>query len=399
MIEKKIFESYLDMFVNHFIVEEGKKIKGYNLDDVSSLNSGNKVVRLFSGGNLKDIESALKMGKTLNFFIDSKEIDDFIPWWMEPIDKKSIEMYNEYEESTHYDRIYNLTSKFVVLVKNENKFYPIFHEFNYDLARDCNIDLKNSVKMKDGDKLSIYKSFLESKVETFIKEANKNGYGKLHSETSTSSHVVTKTRNETVPTGNYTVKQSYPGSDTYTLQQQTVTKEVKYSEVVNESKSYKYIVQYCWFTPVNEDEEKRFLNVLENQVEISKLAQEYSYLGIFDGKRKKEIINQLGTITEYTRLVIAKACVDRFENYHQDYVTTLNNCISIVTNKINDLNDELQKVAMTAFKKKKEINNEMKDLKAILKKLNRINIKVSEKIEVIDSVFKELNEQLANCLV
>lgn len=133
--------------------------------------------------------------------------------------------------------------------------------------------------------------------------------------------------------------------------------------------------------------------IRKNQLKITGLYQEYRRLGIFDIKRKYEIIQEINNDIEYARWGI---CTDLINNYRDLPKNVLNKLYDItdhLSDLISDLEEYKGKFKKTAFAERRDINNN--GIRKYQKQLNDITA-LEEYIKKISPKFNKLCDEVIN---
>jgi len=216
-----------------------------------------------------------------------------------------------------------------------------------------------------------------------------------HKESTTESFVTTHKETSRVNTGDYIIQKDYsPGSrqSDYLIspEQRTVTKTV--SQTHTERVPMKIMVKGAiWITPENANEENRFNKVVENQHKMEKLCKEYSYLGLMDGAKKKEIAKELTGLLEFSRMVILKAIMDRVE---EPSIASIDEEIKEHEDKISELQAESEKISKTAFGAKSTVKKSINDLKIPLTCLYKKKEECKHRLLQIQKYSNEINNYI-----
>lgn len=156
------------------------------------------------------------------------------------------------------------------------------------------------------------------------------------------------------------------------------------------------ITEYCYFHPIDDEEKNRFLKAAKNFEQIETLEEEFSCLGIFAFKRKKEILETIKNIYYYAYLVVGKACIDRVgKNYYQEALNENDAAFQKKEKEVEQATTALQKVDFTAFKKRQELKFQLKLCNESLNSLKDFKESAPKQISKIALVFEELDRKLA----
>ena len=125
-------------------------------------------------------------------------------------------------------------------------------------------------------------------------------------------------------------------------------------------------------------------------------VEEYSTLGLFNQKRKKEILEAFDNMMNYSKLIVAKAILDRIgSDFYQKDEKLVDKAIDAEQQRLEHHQSSLKNVALTAFKKRKEIQNQIGLCKASLKELNRIKELIPQRVNQLKEVFEETEKRLS----
>lgn len=243
-----------------------------------------------------------------------------------------------YEDHIKYESFF--------LIQHKDKFYPFYNQRRSASSKESHHPFSGAFCSSTGSDLYNFTETLD-KLEKKVLDYQGKGHGTFFfepgSEYTAKSCVGTKS--VSYGTGNYVVSHSYPGlSDSYTVREQMGTRKEKvYREVTRSKPDKKEVSLICWFEPLNKKEKDSFLKVIKNQQKVVELMQEYASLNIFQISRKKEIVREVINLINYTYLVIAKACVDRFNKKE-----TFENSIQETKNEIKGFEKEIESLQAEA---------------------------------------------------
>lgn len=376
-----LFDEYLAGFLGNLVYREAKKNFGF--DGVGMLGTTNDChctpIQEASDYYLR--QEVMKKDKL------SPCGYAVIPWWAEVKASDGRAVHQEC----------------VMILQNKNKFYPLFYSWkNYFTKFENYLVVKynmNYKKIPDKDRIDAYARVFERRLEDTKNKIFEMGHGKkrtIQGKTITNS-VKTGTKTVSTPTGTYTLTGDAFRSNTYTLKENVTTKTVDTYKNVSHKEADKQFLDFCfWFTPETEKEKQRFLKVIENQEKIIKLADEYKRLGIFSGKRKKEILQTVNNMFEYAYLVVGQACYDRNKTFYDNDMKVVNELIEFANKNISELDEELNGIAVTAFEMRKEYKEPRKEWSKFLSELENLKNILPQKKELLISTLAGLDKRIDN---
>lgn len=373
-----LIDGYVAGFLGNLVYREAKKKFGY--DGVETLTTINDCKSTLGAQTFSEYEDYyLKNGVMKN----NKLLTNWgcwlyvsTPWWAE------IKGSDGNAE------------RCVLILQSNDKFYPLFNAFDYSMWY---ITRK---KISDKDKMGTYATLgeiLKDKKQRIISMGQgeeRTIKGKTYTD-----RIQTGSKTVSTPTGNYTLTPSggYFNSNTYSLKQEVTTKTVNTYENVTHSTPDKQALDFCfWFTPETEKEKQRFLKIVENQEKIIQLADEYKRLGIFSGKRKKEIIQTVNNMFEYAYLVVGQASYDRNKTVCDKDMKLLNELIEFANKNINELDEDLKGIAITAFEMRKKYKEPRKEWSKFLSELEKVKNILPQKKELLISTLAGLDKRIDN---
>lgn len=396
-MDNKFFDSCLARFIGRHFKEEEKKITNdesllfpdycYFSDDSAYLNNYCRPMICLAG----DFKKTLRL---INYKDDMYGTSPgyafiYLPWWMEEIrkDKDRHRLVHKKNINFFDSEIITLNGYLISFIQDKNKFYPIIRG-NYSKSE------KNNIK------IGKEKYFYEEKILNTLEKIRKAGKGSISIKSSSKTYThQTGVKEVKYNTGNYIISKTdiFNPNSSYKVSAEQKTKGVAQYSSYTETQEYRDIEQYSYFEAVNEKEKERFIKVVENQNKIIELADEYSHLGLFDGKRKKEIMKEIESFYEYSILVLGKACVDRYKNFHQIDEKDLEECINICIKQISELENELKNmtsITLNKKEKKKRIKTKLPNWKQALQNFNKIKIIMNERIKKLYLFIDELDERI-----
>lgn len=372
---RNLFDEYLKGFLSNFVYREAKK--NFGPDGVRELSTVNGFAyTLTQFGEYEDcLNEVMKRDKFSTTFLFS-----VTPWWAE------IKGSN------------GKTERCALILQNNDKFYPlvIYNWYNYFVTFNIIPLALARKKIPDKNKIEAYAKVLGEKLEKEKRKIFSMGHGEIRTIKGKTHTDRVQTGSETVstPTGNYTLTSDYFH---YSLKQEVTTKTVNTYETVSYTDPDKQALDLCcWFTPETEKEKQRFLKIVENQEKIIQLADEYKRLGIFSGKRKKEIMQTVNNMFEYAYLVVGQACYDRNKTFYEEDMKLTNELIEFVNKHISELDKELNSISITAFEMRKKYKQPRNEWNKFLSEMERVKNILPPKKELLVSTLAELDKRIDN---
>lgn len=171
-----------------------------------------------------------------------------------------------------------------------------------------------------------------------------------------------------VGTGRYIVDGSNSHTNLY-ISEETKTKEI-YENIYEDHGPYAKVNVPHRLRNITDEEKALFECVLKNQEAIIDLYDKYEHLGIFSSE-KKLITDEINNYLKFNYYAIIKYFFDRVsKDINGNAIINLTNDIDNLKEKNRQLEEEYNKYAITCFKQRKQIKEDIK--------LNNNQIKTNE---------------------
>lgn len=171
------------------------------------------------------------------------------------------------------------------------------------------------------------------------------------------------------------------------------------------------VKQVFWFESLNKTALLLCKKVLSNQECISALSQEYSQLGIFGGKRKKEIEKEIDGLLEISFLLIGKLCLEELvaesgqtvgkgygEVVYGEDLRRLDGILAELNALLETQSGELKRLGFTAFARRKELSADIRKTQRAVRMMTSLIEESRERARQVDVCIQQLNERVQQYL-